>query len=413
MVDALVAAGGLELRASYDRERFIAEVVTFLEVIVDHRERAPLFGEWLVKQPYVIDVFASDSELEAAIASWAAAVLPKPKRRSIVAATDFPRDRAMEARILAEPDDADAVAVYRDWLLEHGNPLGELFAFGNVDRSRQQTLATYTPYLWGPLAEHRSLFDLEWGPGGVRAVTITRIKPIEIEYPIVVSWLLELPITIFLRDLRIGPLPSTAVRSFDDIAATIFARPRPGLHTLHLDASQGRNRANLGRLPPLTTLASLRDLAITALRLEFTAIAHPTLTTLTLDIEAATAKTAAAIAAANCPALRDVTLRLTLIEPVRLDAMLAGSGMPNIRRLVVALPLHAPSARVVEGLLGAAYLPSLRELDLSALEFDRPGITALGRARNQLAHIERITFATALAQQLPWNNVVAPSRRPD
>jgi uncharacterized protein (TIGR02996 family) len=389
LIDKLVADELLELGRTVDRAVLVADAATYLHEIWERPQRASAFGEWLARQRGVVEVYGSDDELEAAIAELQH-VAP-PKRRQVSTRTDYPRDAALEARIIAEPDDTELLAVYRDWLIQHGNPLGEVFAFANSPKARQQTLATHAPYLWGSLLEYRQLFKADWGPGGISAITITRSTSIEIEWPIVIGWLLDLPITVFLRALVIGPLPSATFNAYEDIMATVLARPRPGLRTLVVNASQDRYRAHLGSLPPLATaLPNLRELVLIARGVELSSLDHPHLHRLALDLDSGAADAYDAVAAASCPAVEVANLRLPIYEPSRVGAFFQATGYPALEFLELDLG-PAGAREVVRGVLGAPWLARLRELNLRSMRLDESARAELEAERRQrLAHLERL-----------------------
>ncbi len=75
-----------------------------------------------------------------------------------------PRNRTLEAAILADPTDEAAFAVLGDWLQEQADPRGELIALQQNGKAKKAKalLAKNSDYFLGPLAEHQEVYDEGW-----------------------------------------------------------------------------------------------------------------------------------------------------------------------------------------------------------------------------------------------------------
>jgi len=71
------------------------------------------------------------------------------------------RNPALEAAIVANPDDRDAWAIYGDWLQEQGDPRGEVIALelGGKAKQAKKLFDQHPEHFLGPLAEHQTVRD--------------------------------------------------------------------------------------------------------------------------------------------------------------------------------------------------------------------------------------------------------------
>lgn len=74
------------------------------------------------------------------------------------------RNPELEKAILANPTDREAFAVYADWLMEKGDPRGELISLqlGNKEGQAKKLIEKHQDYFLGPLAEHQKVHDENW-----------------------------------------------------------------------------------------------------------------------------------------------------------------------------------------------------------------------------------------------------------
>jgi uncharacterized protein (TIGR02996 family) len=173
----------------------------------------------------------------------------------------------LEAAIEAAPDDAQAYAVYGDWLSQRGDPRGELIALQllpSLDRKQRERVKAllYEPTircLPGPLAHWR------WG----FVHTATLLRPTAVTDQVDLRALLRHPSMRFVRAFTLGqePLPTAlatlsleaprvlssltiyAPREFD---LSLVPTTLPGLRRLGLSVPQ-----MTGQLPTLPGLRAL------------------------------------------------------------------------------------------------------------------------------------------------------------
>ncbi len=71
------------------------------------------------------------------------------------------RNPELEKAIVANPNDREAYAVYADWLMEQGDPRGELISLqlGNKDGQAKKLIEKHQDYFLGPLAAHQKVYD--------------------------------------------------------------------------------------------------------------------------------------------------------------------------------------------------------------------------------------------------------------
>ncbi len=71
------------------------------------------------------------------------------------------RNPELEKPLIANPNDREAWAVYADWLMEQGDPRGELISLqlGNKEGQAKKLIEKHQDYFLGPLAEHTTVHD--------------------------------------------------------------------------------------------------------------------------------------------------------------------------------------------------------------------------------------------------------------
>ncbi len=90
------------------------------------------------------------------------------------------RNPELEKAILANPNDRDAYTVYADWLIEQGDPRGELISLqlGNKEGQAKKLIEEHSDYFLGPLADHQEVHD----EGGNNSTTKLRSSAQEMEW---------------------------------------------------------------------------------------------------------------------------------------------------------------------------------------------------------------------------------------
>jgi uncharacterized protein (TIGR02996 family) len=118
------------------------------------------------------------------------------------------RQAAFEARIEARPDALEGYQVYADWLLEQGDPWGELIALqvAKETTAADRLLERQTQQLFGPLTFAVRFRDLTvtWRDGFIRSAQVLERPDSNEPAAGVVSELLRSRLSRFLRELRLG-----------------------------------------------------------------------------------------------------------------------------------------------------------------------------------------------------------------
>jgi uncharacterized protein (TIGR02996 family) len=88
------------------------------------------------------------------------------------------RNPELEKAIVANPNDREAWTVYADWLIEQGDPRGELISLqlGNKEGQAKKLIAEHEDYFLGPLAAHQVVYDEGGNNGGSHLRTSAQEK---------------------------------------------------------------------------------------------------------------------------------------------------------------------------------------------------------------------------------------------
>jgi uncharacterized protein (TIGR02996 family) len=385
-VKALLDAGELELA---EGEQVEAELVRDLATYLERARDGHAVGEWLASHPLIAETYATDEVLDRQLDAYRRA-----RARTRVVAMEAADHGDLEAQILRTPDDDALRLVYGDWLVQQGDPLGELIVLHaqaardpQAARAVPRLLSKHADHLFGRFAEYRKLFELDLHLGMIRGITIARrSKPIEIQWHIVLGWLLERRIAAFVQHLTIGPFagaPDVEAALLDVIAS----EPRPALRSLAI-LHGGSRYGSTGEPVDLSPLAHgaprLEQLTIHHPRVTTIPITHEHLRSLQLEVTWTMPELAGALADSRFLALESLAITGRLGSGSRL---LLSRGLPVLSRLRLALEGDAPT-EILRMLLGGPLLPQLRELALSPLDDDAAGYL--------LAHAERFAHLARL-----------------
>lgn len=379
LVDSLVN-GHIELDG--DPDDALAQLVDDTDAWLGEHARHPLvvemFGRFLEQHPAVAETYATDGVLEEKLAAWAEAI-----RRFATPVAH--RNAALEQQILDNLDDDSARLVYGDWLQQQGDPLGELVVRQSSNNARvaKRLLTEHGTFFFGPAEEYVKLFKVEYRLGFIRSITLTRERKLELEWPVVASWLLERPIARFVEQVQIGPIASAVQNVEAGVWNALLAHERPALRALGIATKVTR----YGEAIDLALVAHaprLRELRIEGMRVQPGAFAHPSLERLELLLESAPPELAAALVASSLPALRElaITTRFETVPHVwPRDA-------PALRVLRLAL---GGTPAVVETLLRDPALPRLAVLELAFV--DNAAARVLLANAHRFAHLDKLVLA--------------------
>lgn len=296
----LLETAQIELVEDADQDELVGDIADELAQLDADEKGGAALGVALEHSREVAEVFIDDDGLEEAAARWMRGV------HGTSAATTDDRNLEIEAKLLASPDD-ELASVYADWLIEHGNPLGELFACA-VDRlARRRVLAKHAA-LWGALAEHEKLLDITWTRTGIGALVVQCTSVVGMEWGRLVAAVLDRPLAAFCRSLSIGPLPAVAGLQFETLLAMVGVVPRPNIRELAVKSGETLfGRANLDVSELASWFAGVERLRILATGLVGAPLRHPAVEQLDLHLSSLS-ELERALVGAELPRLRQLTL---------------------------------------------------------------------------------------------------------
>jgi uncharacterized protein (TIGR02996 family) len=314
-----------------------------------------------------------------------------------VAVVEAPVHTDLDQAIIADPDDANAYAVYGDWLHKHGDPRGELIALMQASGPKAAAaigkhLAQHAKALLGPLAgivadvRKPDGPPLWWKHGFIRRAELASAKghPADAQLAellalVSAKFLVELAVRADTRDEGLGVL------------AHIPALP-PTLRDFDLFA-----RANLDRI---VWNRDLHQLGITARAFELTSITAPAVRRAKFRATSLASATMAAIANAPWPALERLEIRFcahhgaTEVDFHDTRPLLLRSDMPRLTHLKLR---GCPFAGTVMRTLASSPLaPQLRLLDLSSGSFTPNDIEYFAKLPSAFPNLTELWMPFAL-----------------
>lgn len=287
-------------------------------------------------------------ELERALQSRARVsrvVHERPARRSLQA-THSP----LEAEFLLARDDVKGARVYRDWLLEHGDPRGELAAWHDAGAREELDFFWHhdASAVLGEFAPHLPVAQFKWTCGFIDSCLVVRRRPSHRDYSQIVSGVLGLPFLATVRGLRLEcQIRSELVETWNVLAS---APQAPRLTTLSLNEdgpveSPELSWTRVGELGPLlSALPSLEELRVRATSGSFGALDNPRLQKLTIESTELTELRVKELTTAKAPltALELWTggeCDVSRIEPLFMRRGLTSFGLVNCAVAQEALPI--------------------------------------------------------------------------
>ena len=235
--------------------------------------------------------------------------------------------------LLEAPYDAEALAVYGDWLQGQGDPRGELTALQlarhqqpeNAEALRAEEVAfidAHAEALLGRAAPYRwRRFTLDWHGGFIRRATLG-VTPGDVAFrrdfavPELLAVFLQLPATRLLESLRVGVFEGAGNDNYRPLIRALATAPQPsllrqlelGYPHLDYDYSESGWKAR-GELRWLSGLPGLKQLSV---RLGQASIGAP------LEL----------------PRLEELTL---LVRGHTLQGLCSSADLPRLERLTLVL----------------------------------------------------------------------------
>jgi uncharacterized protein (TIGR02996 family) len=325
----------------------------------------------------------------------------------------------LEARILSNPADRDAYAVYGDWLSEQGDPRGELVAVqlklaeAPTDELRSRETALLAEYASAWLGELAGLdakkdFAVTWRNGFVSTARIgppvAEYATSEIDFPGTLEKLVKLPGITFLRELVVGAkeyddYPTTWSDSVEAIAT--HGVP-PGLTRLEFNRGGywDISSTELGDLSPAyPKLARLRELTIELGSMELGALDLPELRTLELVTGGLRKENLASIRTGTIGKLQSLLLCIgetggdygCTADISDLKWIFAAEGLTNVVHLGLANASFADE--IAAALPGSKILAQVTTLDLSRGTMTDEGARHILEHAGAFAHLERLNLS--------------------
>lgn len=315
----------------------------------------------------------------------------------------------LEAGIVASPDDRDAYQVYGDWLVEQGDPLGELVAVQVAleKKPRDRTLIKREEAL---MEEHRVTWlgnrlahlqdegevGLDWRWGFLHRVVIGRGLVEGHDGVKAYAEIGKCTAAKFIRELQIGALIKDD--RYTKIISAIAEQGVPKtLRRLEIDSSE-MSRCDLGNLVRLyPTVSHVREIALVATEMDL-GMEIPLRDTELLEISAypLLGKHMKSLSNASCPKLKELKLdfqnrEARWLEPVSVtDFALAldAKGLPALETL--RLWNTRATNEYAATLPSSKLLPQLKELDLSRGDLSDAGAQTFIKSKAAFMHLERL-----------------------
>jgi uncharacterized protein (TIGR02996 family) len=396
-------SGGIAFVSSWGATALVGAAARVLARHEGQADVAEAFGEWLLEQVEVAELFIDDDALAQLIAAeWQR----EPAQRKHVGA----RNSELEAALLANPDEPERYLVYGDWLQARGDLYGELIIQqvaahgpeGSPTRRRlaDDFLTLHGETLLGPLAEYvGEVVQLDWWMGFVREAKLERKPELgsDHEGPILLRWLLEQRASLVLRKLSLESLARGGRGQLGEMMAVLVEHPPAKLASLRLGHGDAGEPTRL-----FAALPGLRELVILCERMRHVPLHLPELRSLTLEL-GWTGEAMHALAHSQLDRLES----LQLLAPGAHDvSQLARAQLPSLRHLQLR-----PRMDQIETLIRLPLTAQLDTLDLSGSELDdelvqgilMPNLACLRRLRrldlsdNALGEAAAMAIESALA----------------
>ncbi len=307
---------------------------------------------------------------------------------------------AFEAQIRAQPDDAGGYIVYADWLLDEGDPRGELITIqaqraaapddAALAAAEAKLVKKHAAY-FVPEALSRALklprsrgprCEVTWRNGFFAHVRLARDSTPShkaINLDVVARAVLAHPSARFLRSLALGPLGMNAY-SYTPIVAVVAKGHHLVLAELVLGDLEGDTRGThaAGVAGVLVAAPALERLVVAVGEVTFGgALAHASLRE--LSITATALVDLDVLAAARLPALESLVVRTDALELEPAHVARMRGSFPALRTLV--LTGTRGTSALVTRLIDSPLLRQLVELDLAGSDLDDRAARRDGRAR--------------------------------
>jgi uncharacterized protein (TIGR02996 family) len=321
------------------------------------------------------------------------------------------RNIDLERAIVENPNDLEAYLVYADWLIEHGDPRGELVTAqaaterGGADERRAAiaVFARHRDYFLGPLGDLLRADAFDWRRGFIhharlanRFLVVAEGQLVEMPLADIADALFRHPSARFLIKLTIGDVDPIARSDWwrratrtevQSVLQRIAAGAPATLRELKIDpAARCRLDAACAGLPRLTDLEIAGSFAINVLDL-------PELHTATFRPDGISGIQLRDLALAKVPKLASLTLEFG--DPNRgsnpaptladLDPLLRRVDLPLAHLAIVGCQF---ANHLLERIATAPILAGLSELQITDGSLTDQGVRLIARTRGAFSHLE-------------------------
>ncbi|MCC6333707.1 MAG: WGR domain-containing protein [Myxococcales bacterium] len=316
-----------------------------------------------------------------------------------------PSNPQLEAAIAAKPDDASNWRVFADWLIEHGEPWGEVISAalqGKPDKARQD--ATAKELLGGIDGS-----TIEWANGVIAHLDL---QPGEVEeegqMEETLARILEHPAGHFIRKLTLGlpPHEDTEWHMEGLAEAIVEAGPLPFLELLdmspdaeHMDQPSWRRVGDLSGL--WKAAPHLKELLLQGAQgsddgeaIDFGDVEAPFLEKLSFTSGGLNKNAPTQLGAAKLPKMKHLELMFGTEDygcsssVASLKGILDGAGLPAIERL--GLMNSEWEEDLIKAVAGSKLLPRLKVLDFSMGVMNGKAADTLAAHAEKFKHLKEL-----------------------
>jgi uncharacterized protein (TIGR02996 family) len=320
------------------------------------------------------------------------------------------RNAELEAAIIKSPTDWAAYQVYSDWLMEQGDPRGELISLQRMQKKKEweARLKEHPKELLGPLVHEDLISDVEWHMGFIKSCTVRSTHDREnsprkydgYNGSEAIEELLAHPSAMFLRDFTIGIL-AYSDNSYGHVFEMLAKNPKPLLNQLYVGAFESEetelNWSSIGTTAPLWregVVPNLEQLTLRSGSMDLEGIHAPNMKSLHLITGGFDSKSLEALCAASWPNLHTLELQLGQEHEIaidELDAIFEGSHFPALKSLTLSNTMI--SDEIAAAIVESKIVKQLESLDLTLGTLGDEGAEALIRGKSALAHLKRIDLS--------------------
>ncbi len=322
------------------------------------------------------------------------------------------RNLELEALIAKAPDDVGNYNVYADWLIQQGDPRGELInaqlkhetAAAAADRAaleeRLGELHDKHDVEWlGELAAQKQGFSVVWRRGFLDSVTLGDDDSADIDFKDLYAKLRPLPVAQLFRSITFGAFQDDDQPTWDGGVTAMVEHGVPAtLRKVVFDRGGYWDISGtyLNTLEPLYALApQLEHLEIILGNMELGTIDLPNLKHFEVWTGGFTSDNMKAVVAANWPKLETLLLRFGGSEDYGANTsvddvlpLLSSTTIPNVRHLALA---NSPFLdELIPHLAKSPLLKQLTTLDLSLGEMTDAGANAIVEHGAAFKHLENL-----------------------